>query len=442
MNDSEKNLDMSPDDANNAESKSENNAEMLNADAGKIIPVTDNGIGGEPETDNMPIGNGEDTDDDGLPSTEPSGNIDISKLSKKGRGAKKKKRSGLRRLIWVLVTVVIAILISIAAMLAANDVLGLVGSTAADIQIKQGMNTKQIADVLKENDIIDYPLLFRAYVKLKHQDGTLKYGCFTLKETMGYDGLIEQMQKSNERQTVKVTIPDNANVDTIGALLEENSVCTADQFKDAMRSGSYNYDFVKAIPTDKVYYRLEGYLYPDTYNFFTGDTSSYGADNAKHAIDKMLANFKSKLEEKCPDYKSKIAKLKNYGVTDLNSLLSMASVIQLECTGYTSEMPKVAAVFYNRLSWNEPHYLGSTPTTRYKDKRYDTNTGTGKEGLPPGAQSCVTIDAIVAALNPDSGSIGNYYYFVTDSNGKFYYNKTLTQHQNTIASLKSKGLWA
>ena len=442
MNDSEKNLNRSPDDENNAEPKPENSAEIFDAGAVEGGSVIDNGIGDGAETDNTPTDSTEESNGEKPSSPEAADSVDLSKLSKKGRGAKKKKRSGLRRLIWALVTVVIAILISIMAMLAANDVLGLIGSKSADIQIKQGMNTKQIATVLKENDIIDYPLLFRAYVKLKHQDGTLKYGCFTLKETMGYDGLIEQMQKSNERQTVKVTIPDNANVDTIGALLEESNVCTADQFKDAMRSGKYNYDFVKAIPTDKVYYRLEGYLYPDTYNFFTGDTSSYGTENAKHAIDKMLANFESKLKEKCPDYKSKIEKLKDYGVTDLNSLLSMASVIQLECTGYTSEMPKVAAVFYNRLSWNEPHYLGSTPTTRYKDKRYDTNTGTGSEGLPPGAQSCVTIDAIVAALNPDSGSIGQYYYFVTDSNGKFYYNKTLAQHQNTIASLKSKGLWA
>ena len=348
-------------------------------------------------------------------------------------------------------------------LLGANDLLGLIGDKEADVQIQKGMSTKQIATVLKDEGVIDYPLLFRLYVKFKGQDSSLKYGGYSLSGSMGYDGIIEQLQKSNERQTVKVTIPDGATVQGIRQLLEEKNVCTADNFNYVLKHierYDFNYDFVKKIPVDNVCYSFEGYLYPDTYEFFTmvkneDGSISYGESNAVHAINRMLGNLDAKIKENCPDYKDKIISLKRYGIEDLHDVLSMASIVQMECSGFDSEMPKVASVFLNRLVWeNQPHYLGSTPTFYYPDNRYNTNnyalydendaliSEAGYEGLPPGPQCSMTISAILSVLEPDKDTLGESYYFVTDKNHKFYYNRTLSQHESTIARLRKQGLWA
>ncbi len=390
--------------------------------------------------------------------------VDIHKISKeeakeKKRKNKKKKAHGpLYTIIWVLVILVVSVFVAYFTLMFANELLGLVGDTTADVQIAQGMNLEQIADELEDKGIIDYPLLFRAYVKFKGQDSTLKYGGYTLRETMGYDGIIEQLQKSNERETVNITIPDGATIESIKKLLVDNDVCTADQFDYVLKHTErydFNASFVKDIPEDNVYYIFEGYLYPDTYNFFTG-AEKYGEKNCVHALNKMIDNLDSKLKEACPDYEERVKKLNFYGIDSLHDALSLASIVQLECSGFYSEMPGVAAVFLNRLVWEgEARYLGSTPTFYYPDNRYNTNnyelynkdgslvSKAGYEGLPPGPQCSMTIEAVKAVLYPDESALSDkYYYFVTDVNHVFYYNRTLKQHENTIASLKRQGLWA
>jgi len=394
--------------------------------------------------------------------------VHMGKLSKENakekKNKRKKKHGPLYTLLWAFAIIVVSLLAAWMLILGANDLLGLVGDKECDVQIEKGMNTKQIASVLKEEGVIDYPLLFRLYVKFKGEDSSLKYGGFSLSGSMGYDGIIEQLQKSNERKTVKVTIPDGATVQGIRKLLEENNVCTAENFNYVLKHTErydFKYDFVKKIPIDNVYYSFEGYLYPDTYEFFTmvkneDGSISYGESNAVHAINRMMGNLDAKLTEKCPDYKDKIEDLYKYGIEDLHDVLSLASIVQMECSGFDAEMPKVASVFLNRLVWpNEPHYLGSTPTFYYPDNRYNTNnyalydenenleSEAGYEGLPPGPQCSMTISAILAVLEPDKEVINEgYYYFVTDKNHKFYYNRTLSQHENTIAKLRKQGLWA
>lgn len=379
--------------------------------------------------------------------------VDLRRLNREDKRNKKrggKKRFGLSTVIWIAAMLIVAVVLAGAILAGFTELFGIGKDNTCVVVIEQGMSTAQIAEVLKEEGAIEHPLMFRTYLKLKKQDGTLRHGAYQFNASLGYEGIVDVLQKGNEKETVTVRIPEGATVRTICALLEENNVCTADQFKSAMKKKTYTYDFVKEIPKDKVYYLLEGYLYPDTYEFFTGETE----ENAGFAIDRMLANFESKLLKECPDYQEKIGQLSEYGIESLNDVMSLASIVQLECNGFESEMPNVAAVFLGRLTWSEPHYLGSTPTFYYPDNRYNTNnyklydsdgnlvSEAGYEGLPPGAQCSVTIDAIQAVLNPNEDYIGQYYYFVTDSNSKFYYNKTYKQHKATISDLVNKGLWA
>ena len=126
----------------------------------------------------------------------------------------------------------------------------------------------------------------------------------------------------------------------------------------------------------------------------------------------------------------------------MNEILTMASIIQMEAGKSTSEMANVAAVFYNRLKSDDFATLGSSPTcyygTNYKndDGRYNTYN---IEGLPPGPLCSPGIDAIKAALYPTENT--DYYYFVTDAKGKFYYHKTLNEQNITINRLKKDKNW-
>ena len=378
--------------------------------------------------------------------------VDLKRISRDEKRNKKRSngKSPLRTLIYVAIILITAVVLAGGILIGFNEVLGIGKNDTCVVVVKQGMSTSAIADLLEEEGAINHPLMFRFYLKLKKQDGTLRHGAYQFNNSLGYDGIISLLQKGNEKESVSVRIPEGATINAICEIMEENKVCTAKQFKSAIKNGKYDYDFVKAIPEEKVYFLLEGYLYPDTYEFFTGETE----ENARFAIDRMLENFETKLNEACPDYEEKIKGMSEYGIKSLNDVLSLASIVELECNGYPNEMDNVAGVFLGRLIWTEPHYLGSTPTFYYPDNRYNTNnyelydtngkliSKAGYEGLPPGPQCSMTVDAIKAVLNPNTEYIGKYYYFVTDANSKFYYNATYKQHKDTITSLKNKGLWA
>ena len=118
----------------------------------------------------------------------------------------------------------------------------------------------------------------------------------------------------------------------------------------------------------------------------------------------------------------------------------MASIIEMESgnAAYTDK-EKVSAVFYNRLAWTtEPNLLGSSPTANYPygDGAYDTNK---TRGLPPGPLCSPGVKSIEASARPAENF--DMCYFVTDKNNKFYYNKTYSEHLQTISSLRQKGLW-
>ena len=123
----------------------------------------------------------------------------------------------------------------------------------------------------------------------------------------------------------------------------------------------------------------------------------------------------------------------------MHEIMTLASIVEAEASGFEKEMPNVAAVFFNRLNWeDQPNLLGSTPTASYPygNGKYDTNKN---PGLPPGPICSPSLSAIRAVLYPTEEF--QYDYFVTDKNMEFYYTKTLQEHNATIARLKKEGMW-
>ena len=354
----------------------------------------------------------------------------------------RKKNKTLSRVLYAIFVVLISVLIASVGILYFFDASGINGSEELiDVEIPQGAYTQQIAGILKEKGLIDNPLFFRVYAKLTKADGLWQVGTFMLSSDMGYAGLVQELQTSTPRANVNVTIPEGFTVEEIARLLAEKEVCEEADFYNAVINGEFDYDFVKAIPTaadGEEYagriYRLEGYLFPDTYNFYVGSTGEM-------VIDKMLSNFDSKLT---PAIRQEITEK---GWT-IDEAIIFASVIQGEA-GLPNDMVAVSRVLTNRMQPNSGFpklqcdstrdyingILPSVSGIQVTTSPYDTYI---REGLPVGAINNPGMMAIQAALNPsDDAEYASCYYFATDyDTGITYYSKTYSQHVATCRKYK------
>lgn len=373
--------------------------------------------------------------ENGFSFEEPEASDDDTVIAKRKANPKAKhiKKAAVRSaktVIWFVTILVISVVLAFSIILFAAEYLGIGFNKGNEctVEISKGMSTAQIATELKNQNAISSSFMFRVYSRLAGFDGSYEYGVYTFTNELGYEDLAKMLQTEGAKaSSVKVTIPEQANIDDIMNLLEKNGVCTKSDFRNAVRNGKYDFDFVKEIPTQEVYYKFEGYLFPDTYEFYNYDSK----ECAELAIRKMLQNTANRLTDEVR------AKIKQTGYS-IHDILTMASIIELEASAKHDEMPNVSAVFYNRLNWDEPKFLGSSPTIDYPygNGRYNTNI---HEGLPPGPLCSPSEDAILAAVSPSENFSATY--FVTDSEMKFYYNNSLSAHQQTIAKLKQQGKW-
>ena len=367
-------------------------------------------------------------DQDTVSSTDP-----VKRKNQKAMKRRSTAKKGAKTIIWIVVIFLVSVLLAFTILLFASEFLGIGLNRGSQcvVEIEKGMSTAQIASELKEQKAISSELLFRLYSKLAGKDGTYQYGVYTFNNELGYGDIAEMLQTEGAvAESVRVTIPEQASIDDIMQLLADAGVCTKADFRNAVKNGKYDFDFVDEIPVAQVHYKFEGYLFPDTYDFYNYDSK----ECAELAIRKMLQNLDNKLTDEVRK------QIKDSGYT-IHEVLTMASVVELEASASKKDMPKVAAVFYNRLespSWQGPRRLESDPTMKYPygNDRYNTYK---TEGLPPGPLCAPSESAILAAASPEKNFTATY--FVTDNVMNFYYNNSLSAHQKTINNLKSQGKW-
>jgi len=346
-----------------------------------------------------------------------------------------------------------AIVVSISALLAfylivgINDMFGLVKEPMeVVVTLEDGATLDDVTKILEDNGVVDYPFFFRLYANFT-MDADFKHGEFTLNAKSDYDMIIRKLTRPStaDKSVVKFAIPEGLNLEQIAELLEYNCVCEKEAFFNTVKNYEYKWGFYKEIPKDeeKRVYKLEGYLFPDTYSFYIWEGSV-------SAINRMLDVFNMRVyDNKELDMKNKAEKL---GMT-MDQIITLASIIEREVPD-PEEMKNVASVFYNRM--NNPNKQGtggklqSDATKWYpyatkkammeselltdKEKKewsspnYDTFTFSG---LPAGPICCPSLNAITAALNPNKT---NYYFFFTkeqpDGTIKYYYAETYEEHQN------------
>lgn len=365
---------------------------------------------------------------------------------KKGK-RRKKKNSVVKNIIWIVSIIVISVAIAFGIIYVGADYMGIGFGRGENcvIEVEQGSATAHIAEKLKECGAVKCPLVFRLYSRIKGYDSQFKYGVYTFNNEAGYDALAEMLMNDGAKaETVTVTIPEGTGINDytknvngekvtvpgIATLLENAGVCSKADFYTALDSYSLNSKFLSSADGEKTYYTLEGYLFPETYDFYSYDS----AECAILAVEKMIKEAESRITDEM------YARADELGYS-MNEILTMASIVQMEAGKSTDEMANVAGVFYNRLNSESFSTLGSSPTCyygdsfKYDDGRYNTYN---VEGLPPGPLCSPGIDAINAALYPQSS---DYYYFVTDSSGNFYYHKTSSEQQTTINRLQQGNQW-
>ncbi len=363
-----------------------------------------------------------------------------SKLSgrKKAEADEPKERtalsSALKAMIYIVAVIGFSVFLSFFIIYVGNDVFAFVKSTAEyDITIDENDGLSEVAQALADKGVIEYPEIFKIYAKLRKKDSGFEGGTYTVSPSMNYDTLIASFKgKVVERTQISITIPEGYTVDDIIDLFVDGyGIGTRERFVDVIENYDFSYYwFIEELEADPDRrYRLEGYLFPDTYYF-------YSDSSEETVIDKLLVNFNRKFDE---SFRNRCTDL---GMS-VDEVVTIASMIQAEGK-YASEYSTISSVFHNRL--NNPATtngkLESDATIRYslnldivtpedndRDDPYNTYM---YDGLPPGPISNPSLNAITYALYPADT---DYYYFVAQANGYSLFARTLTEHNANIAAI-------
>ncbi len=287
------------------------------------------------------------------------------------------------------------------------------------VTVPEGSSTKSIARILKKDGLIHSEFFYRVMSKLRGVDGNYNFGKFKLDRGDGYETIFKTLQESGHNlDAMKVTIPEGYEIYKIADLLERKGLIDKDKFYYLIDYGEFDYDFVKELPEREN--RLEGYLFPSTYQFAPGD--EYGIINEMlMQFDRMYAPFKERAKE--------------MGMT-MDEVITLASIIEREALG-DEDRDRVSSVFHNRLKSNDYPYLQSCATVQYvlkerkavlsiEDTKIDSPYNTYiNAGLPVGPIASPGEAAVKAALYPADT---DYLFFVLGSDGKHHFSKTFSEH--------------
>lgn len=362
--------------------------------------------------------------------------------------ARRRRSRGGNRGCLIAVIAVLAILLICATMVflwVKNEVGGKRGDAVTQtVIIDKGSGPLTIGKVLTEKGIIRNAQIFRLYARQSGKAETLQYGEFELSSDMSYDEIIEALQStSDDRDTVRVTFPEGIPAVQFARRMEEAGLCSAEEFLEVANTGDFSqFGFwSKREENPDQFMAAEGYLFPDTYDFFVGDS-------VYNMVAKIYGEFDSKMTDEM------YAQIDAMGFT-LSEFITLVSIVQEEAGGIEHQAD-VAAIFMNRLAENsivsrlesntssyitnpdDNNYLFNTVAQYYGGwesipqniiDAYDTYK---KEGLPAGPISNPGLDAMQNTLKYKESVYANpddpYYFFVTDLAGTYYFGRTANEH--------------
>lgn len=294
------------------------------------------------------------------------------------------------------------------------------------VDIASGMGTQAVAARLAEAGVVKNELSFRLYVKGQGADGDLRSGTYTFEGELDYAAVLAALKRGGAADnTINVTIPEGKTVPQVAAIWAETGLCTAEEFLAACADMELPYAYIPAeSPDERPYDRVEGFLFPETYNVLL----TWGAEDL---LSLQLAQFDKIWTE---ERQAKAAALGDgYSA---HELLTVAAMIEREAK-VDSERPLIASVIYNRLARGQLLQIdativyllgGDVDRVLYRDLERDDPYNTYMyAGLPPGPICSPGLACIDAALEPADT---DYYYYRTknDGSGEHNFARTLAEH--------------
>lgn len=359
------------------------------------------------------------------------------KPAKKGNGVKS-------TYVFFIVVIVVSMALSVYAVFCMNDILAITKTkSTVTVSMQEEVKTASDAiDLLADQGLIKCKGFCKFFATLHDKvlndpiGGPYPAGVYYLNGKMGLEGMLQTLQGSSATsETVTLIFPEGMTVPEIVNKLTENDVCDKTALLSVIDSTEFTYSMVADLKANEhVPYRLEGFVFPDTYEFFVGE-------NASSVVKKFLSNGDSKISEKDR------AQAKKLGYS-MYEVMTIASIIQKEA-GSEKQMKTISSVIHNRLSdkTNFPSLgcqstsdyitnfvkpnLSSTSahTADYYMEYYNTQTTSTVVGLPAGPICNPGKAAIQAALHPsDTG----YYYFFHDTKGNLYTAKTYAEFKQKV----------
>ena len=352
-----------------------------------------------------------------------------------------KKSSSVRSTyIFFIVVIVVSMALSIYAVFCMNDVLAITKTkSSVTVSLQEEVDsTSDAIDILADKGLIKCKNFCKLFAKYReaYVGGPYQPGVYYLNGKMGLEGMLMTLQgDSSTSETVTLMFPEGSTLPEIVDKLVENDVCDRTALLSVINSTDFSYSLVSDLKAkEEVPYRLEGYLFPDTYEFYVGE-------NASSVIKKFLANGDAKITD---EDRKKAEKL-GYSMYEI---ITIASIIQKEA-GSDEQMKTISSVIHNRLSdkTNFPsigcqstsdyitNFVGpslsstSAHTADYYLTYYSTDVTSTVVGLPAGPICNPGMAAIEAALNPEDTS---YYYFFHDTKGNLYTAKTYSEFKEKI----------
>ena len=387
------------------------------------------------------------------------------RYDKKRRHLKAKKNRVIFRTVWLMMVIFVSIMIAQYLMVGINDFLavGREEEKTVEVTIPPNATLDEITDILIQNKIIKSENFFKLFAIVTKSTTGFTQGTFEVPTNKDYMALINTLQsEENRTDTVTIQFREGITIHEMAELLEKNKVCTVDDFLTKCNSDEFDedYEFLSGIKNKSSrYYKLEGYLFPATYEFLVGE-------NPSSVMYKFIRNYKEKVyytKERFVqgEKKSTIAqKAEKLGMS-MEDVVTLASLIQAEAAN-TEDMYNISSVLHNRLATKENDgespfgeggflflQLDSTEFYPYKTQEkvpasiratYTSTYDTYKyKGLPAGPICNPSLEALKAAVNPNET---DYYYFchkaaTSEEPAVAYYASTNSEH---LANLEEAGL--
>ena len=350
-------------------------------------------------------------------------------------GSGRKRRRRVNPVLYLICVVLLSALLASVGWLLASDLCGFNKEPLeTTIEVTADDTVGTVADKLHDAGLIKYKWFFRLFAAVANADEKIGMGTYTLSTEMDYRAMIVAMQSSGgnmSAETVTVTIPEGYTVRQIISLLAENGVATEEALLDTAQNYVFDYDFIDNDSTDIT--RLEGYLFPATYEFYTNMSQPAGA------FERLLVNFNSKLDDDL------LAQAEERGY-DLHDIITIASLIEKETDG--TDHGNIASVIYNRLEgpgdkqgtygllqidasllYALPDHEGAiTSADMEVDSPYNLYENAG---LPPTPIANPGLASITAALEPEHT---DYYYYALGTDGRHHFFATYAEHQAFVNS--------